>query len=217
VLVSTHILDELEGEIYVSTRLFDPSIFYTDFTQIVFVQAHNLLSSPDYLVQEEIMKSIAEVLLQVDDSTKVIFDTNSSELELFQNLIKLNKDHPEPERVYDWYLKFLDTEAENRRKYGFPPFNNLLLLTTQEKNSTSSKDLLVAVKNYLETIKGKLPEVSWSSPYPARFLKRKNLFSHHLLIRYPKQYEHFNFLKKEIMSLSELHRLQVRLNPRHLF
>lgn len=216
-LLSSHILEASEGEIYVSTRLFDPSLSYSNFSQIVFVQAHHLLASPDYLVQEEIMKSIAEVLLRVDCRTKVIFDTNSTELELFKDIIKLNKDYSKPEKVYDWYIKFLNKETESRKKYHFPPFKNLLLLTTQEKNLTHSKNLLVAVKNYLETMKDKLPEVHWSSPYPARFLKRRNLFSHHLLIRYPKQYKHFNLLKKEVMSLSEVYKLQVRLNPRHLF
>ncbi len=205
------------SEHYVTTRLFDPSITYPEFTKIIFIQAENLLASPDYLVQEDVLKGICEVLLQVTEKNTVIFQTNSPDLPIFQELIKLNQDYPTPESVQQFYSKFLAEERLNREKYGFPPFKNLLLLTTQEKTKENSFQSLELVQDYLQKIKTELPDIQISSPYPAKFLKRRNMFSYHLLIRFPRQYKKFNELKKIIFSLAELYRLQVRLNPKHLF
>jgi len=213
-------IQEIENQnntTFVTTRVFDPAIPYPKFERIVFYQSQNLLASPDYLVQEETMKGIAEVLLKTGENTEVIFETNSKELDLFQELMKLNSDHQENEDIYNWFLKFLDKEKNIRQKYKFPPFYNLLLITTQEKFRDRSLQSLVHVKDYLNKISSELPGVSWSDPYPARFLKRKNLYSHHLLLKYPRQYENFRKLRSEIASLAELYNLQVRLNPRHLF
>jgi very-short-patch-repair endonuclease len=218
-LVNGNLIDDIEktDQIFVHTRIFDPAIPYSAFDQIIFVQAENLLASADYLVAEEMMKSLAEVLLQVNEKTKLIFDTNSVELEMFQELAKLHFENSENISVYRWYLDFLEKEKLNRGKFGFPPFKNLLLLTTQEKSSINSLDKLKIVNDYLVSLKADLPEVSWSSPYPAKFLKRRNMYSHHILIRYPRQYEYFNLLRKQITQLGDLYNLQLRLNPRHLF
>jgi primosomal protein N' (replication factor Y) len=209
--------DQIKPQISVSTRIFDPAIPYSTFDKIIFVQAENLLASPDYLVHEETLKQIAEVLFQAKNHSKIVFDTNSPNIELFQELIKLNQDHPTPESPEAWYLRFLEVEKQNRERFGFPPFRNLLLLTTQEKNKDKAFQALEQCVSYLEKVKHEIPEVSFGSPYPARFLRRKNMYSYHLLIRFPRQYEHFGKLRKVVTDLSELFRLQVRLNPRHLF
>jgi primosomal protein N' len=218
-LVNGNLIESIEktDQIYVHTRIFDPSIPYSNFDQIIFVQAENLLASADYLVAEEMIKALAEVILQVDETTQLIFDTNSVGLEIFQGLAKLHFEHSENISVYSWYLDFLEKEKLNREKFGFPPFKNLLLITTQEKSSTNSLDKLKIVNDYLISLKEDLPGVSWSSPYPAKFLKRRNMYSHHILIRYPRQYGHFNLLRKHITQLGDLYNLQLRLNPRHLF
>jgi hypothetical protein len=50
--------EENPESIFVTTRVFDPAIPYSRFAKIIFIQAENLLASPDYLVQEEIKKEI---------------------------------------------------------------------------------------------------------------------------------------------------------------
>ncbi|MEM1312232.1 MAG: hypothetical protein AAGF07_02095 [Patescibacteria group bacterium] len=218
-LVSGNIINEIEDndELFVHTRLYDPSVVYTEFDRIVFVQAENLLSSADYLVAEEIIKSLSEVISQVNETTQLVFDTNSPELEIFQDLVKVHFEHTENISLSQWYLSFLEKEKSNRLKFGFPPFKNLLLVTTQEKSASISLDKLKIVGNYLNSIKSGFPDITWSSPYPAKFLKRRNLYSHHILIRYPNGYKSFSSLRREIAKLRDLYNLQVRLNPRHLF
>jgi primosomal protein N' (replication factor Y) (superfamily II helicase) len=206
-----------QDQVFVHTRIFDLAIPYSAFDQIIFIQAENLLASADYLVSEEIMKALAEVLLQTSSQNKLIFDTNSIEIDTFQELMKVHYEHPENVNIYQWYMDFLEREKQCREKFGFPPFKNLLLITTQEKTYSGSMDKLKSVSSYLDKIREQLPDVKWSTPYPARFLKRKNMFSHHILLRFPRQYEHYSLLRKEITELGDLYQLQIRLNPRHLF
>jgi primosomal protein N' (replication factor Y) len=111
----------------------------------------------------------------------------------------------------------MEEELVNRQKYQFPPFNNLLLLTTQEKDYQKSLQKLHATKEYLEKMKSEIPGISWGKVYPARLLRRKGYYSHHLLLKFPKNYSHFPILQKTILGLASLYKLQVRLNPRHTF
>jgi primosomal protein N' (replication factor Y) (superfamily II helicase) len=209
-----------DDTIFLTTRIFDPSLDYSFFEKIIFIQAENLLSQPDYLVQEEITKSLAEVFLQLSSSnaaTEVIFDTRDSSSDFFQKLIRLNNTSPEPLSLKEWYEQFLRTEANVREAFSFPPFVNLLLLTTHEKKSSEARNKLSQVASYLKSIKNEFPEISFSNAYSARFLKRKGYYSYHLLIRFPRNYAKFKLLRKEVKNLSSSKGLQIRLNPRHTF
>jgi primosomal protein N' (replication factor Y) (superfamily II helicase) len=225
-LISSHIINDLlcnedlsEVHIASSTRLYDPAIEYSSFDRIIYVQAENLLASPDWLVTEDVYKSLFEVFYQSTyrAETKIIFDTNSSGLPLFVDLMRLNSQNPEHTSLHNWHTEFITNELASRQKYSYPPYNNIILLTTQAKTETQSTQLLTEVTKYLQESGKNMPEISWSSPYPAKFLKRKGMYSHHLAIRYPRQYREFFQLRNEITKLADLYRIQVRLNPRHLF
>jgi|GEM_PF-1135280 len=207
----------VEQENVATTRVFDPLLDYSRFNNIVFVQADNLLASPDYLVQEDTYKQLAEVFSKVNKTATIYFDTYNPENIFFQDLLKLNSIHPEHQTISQWYKIFLDTEKNLREKYKFPPFYNLLLITSQEKDKPKALSIIQDIKNYITTIKDELPEIEVGSPYPARFLKRKNMFSYHILIRFPKGYTKFSNLRQTIGTLALQKRLQVRLNPKHLF
>lgn len=211
--------DEKKPDIWLTTRVWDPGIDYKSFNKIAFIQAQNLLASPDYLVGEEISKSLAEIFFQIDGTdTEIIFDTNQVENEFFQNIIRLNSQHENPINTWSWYKEFLEKEKRIRTIFEFPPFVNLILLTTHETSFDKAKNKLSPVKSYLEGIKEeRFDKIKISSSYPARFLKRKNLFSYHLLIRYPRGYSKFHELKAEIKKIASSNRLQIRHNPRHLF
>jgi primosomal protein N' (replication factor Y) (superfamily II helicase) len=208
-----------EVRIFLTTRIFDPSLDYASFDKIVFVQAENLLASPDYLVAEETMKQLAEIMLQISagSKTQLVMDTNSPDTDFFESLSRLNQDHPTPISISQWYDEFSEQEAKNRNKFKFPPFHNLLLLTSQQKNKDTALQNVQAVESYFIKHVNEFNNVSIGSPYPARFLKRKNMYSYHLLLRFPRQYEQFSHLRKVVTDLADLYKLQIRLNPRHLF
>ena len=203
--------------IYVSTRIFDPSIEYNRFEKIIFVRAENLIAGADYLVEEDMYKSLAELFLQIDENTEVIFDTNNPDLALFQEIIKLDSRHAQNNNPISWYNNFVALESIKRQKFIFPPFYNLALITTQEKNKDKSVQKINAVRQYIFGYKNELPNLTMSSPYPAKFLKRKGMFSHHLLLKFPKQYPQYFQLKELIKASASTYNVQVRLNPRHLF
>jgi len=205
-----------EKTIFVTTRIYDPAIPYNFFDKVVFIQAENLLASPDYLVQEEVIKSLGEIFLQLKPEARVIFDTNTPEISFFSDLKELaNPDSKE--KLPQWLLSHLQKEKINREKYDFPPFKNLLLLTTQEKTHEMAIKKLQIVYDFLHKSSADFPEITFTSPYVAKFLKRKNLFSYHLLLKFPRNYASYNKLQKTIRGVAELYKLQVRLNPKHLF
>lgn len=227
-------------KVYVTTRIYDPSIDY-NFEKIIFIQAENLLASPDYLVQEEVFKQLAELFFTLenqnfklnfvnDDKTldenlgkkekdkqvEIIFDTQSNKLDLFQSLTVLNQDL-DSSRIFNWYLSFLEQELKIRQTFQFPPFVNLLLLTSQESNQKTALEKIEQSKQILDQYLTELPDIQISNPYPAKFLKRKNRYSFHLLIRYPTQYKFLPRLRELILWVANQKNLQIRKNPRHLF
>jgi primosomal protein N' len=280
--------------IYVTTRIFDPSLEYNKFSKIIFIRAENLLASPDYLVNEDVHRSLAELFLQVDQSTEVVFDTSNPDLPFFVELAKLNSSIGEsetyseslgeeislhleqsesgfglpeqslattsersvtsqnlesefedsqdianrsflrqdgeslinssgtsiqsnPPNIITWYTDFVKEESKNRQKFQFPPFDNLILLTTQEKSKEKSLQKINSARQYLFGYKNELQLITIGSPYQAKFLKRKGMFSHHLLVKFPRQYAQYFQLRDIIKSVASTYSLQARLNPRHLF
>lgn len=203
--------------LFVSTRIYDPAIPYHNFEKIVFVQAENLLISPDYLVQEDVFKQIAEIYLQINQNTTVIFDTNSPDLNIFQKLARLHPHHQQHQTLAEFYTDFLSQEQNQRQQFAFPPFQNLVLFTSQAKTNQKALEIAKITYNRLQKDIKDLPDLSLSSPYPARFLKRKDMYSYHVLLKYPKQYPQFAMLRKMVLEQAEMSKMQIRLNPRHLF
>jgi len=203
-----------ESMIAITTRLFDPSIPYSEYTRIIFVHAENLFISPDYQVLEESVRQIITLFQQLSPSTSVYFDTTTSNNDVIQSLQGVQS----VDQFVDWYNDFLERESKNRQAFGFPPHKNILLFTSQHKNKTASHEIIKSICDELHKISERLEDTTVSSPYEARFLKRKGMYSYHTFMRYPKQYQRFGFLRKYIDELSNRYpNIQIRLNPRHLF
>lgn len=202
---------------FLTTRLYDPSLKYEEFDRIIFVNAENLLASPDYLVQEDTIKSLAEVFLRTHEDAEIIFDVINKDTSLMQKIAKLSISNPNRQTILNWYSDFLLEENQARQKFGFPPHKNVLLLTTQEKQKQNSYDKLKQIQIELKKYLPLMPELEISNPYPARFFRRKNMYSQHLLIKYPRGYSKFAQLREIITNLTEVYGIQIRLNPRHLF
>ena len=205
--------DDPNYSLAITTRVYDPGLEYEAFERLVFVSAQNLLASPDYLVHEDTVKSLTEVLKRTTPKQQVIFDTKSG-ADLFDNLLRLNL----PEHtLHTFYDAFLSAENHARAQFLFPPHANLILLTVQQRTRetafSQARDTVRALQQQLATHEG----VSVTSPYPARFLRRKNLYSYHILLKYPKSYPRFFDLRDIVQSLRDPYSTQVRLNPKHLF
>ena len=205
--------DDPHYALAVTTRVFDPGLDYRAFDRLVFVSAQNLLASADYLVHEDTVKALAEVIKRTGSTQEIIFDTKAG-ADLFEKLLSLNA---EGNTLHTFYDAFLGAEDNARKTFLFPPHANLILLTVQQRDRakalTQAQDTYRALQTQLATH----PGVTVTSPYPARFLRRKNLYSYHLLLKYPKNYPRFFDLQSIVQSLRDPYSTQVRLNPKHLF
>jgi primosomal protein N' (replication factor Y) (superfamily II helicase) len=209
----------LSAENAVTTRIFDPSIPYTEYGHIIFIQAQNLLASPDYLVQEEITKALCELFLSISQETVVQFDTNAPQLELFERLSRLDRENEDPITLKQWFSDFLIQESHIRELYRFPPHDNMLLITASQKDKAKAFDTIEHIRTICITRfqEAGLPSIETSKPYPARFLRRKGLYSYHILIKYPRAYEQISTLRPIIREIVTLYPVAVRLNPKHVF
>jgi primosomal protein N' len=147
--------------------------------------------------------------MKLKPNTEVIFDTTHT-TELIEQLTK-------SQNLSNFIRNIFDNELQNRNRFNFPPFENIILITTQEKTQEKSLQKIQMAKNYLTQIKSSFPEIRISGYYEARFLKRKGMYSYHITVKYPKQYHKFLALKKYISFLIQKEKLQARINPRHLF
>jgi len=211
-------------DVEITTRLFDPSINYSQYEQVIIARAEHLNASPDYLVQEETAKQLSELLLALPATCRVILDIPTGYQDVFEYVKPLISGSDGDTNgvventaasLLNHHQHFLNEESAMRLRFGFPPHQNLLLFTTQEKKKEISWQKITEAKKQLEGYG--FEQVTISSPYPARFLKRKGMFSYHLLVKYPRQYEHFAKLRTAVLQISSLYRIQTRLNPRHLF
>ncbi len=204
----------IEHSIAATTRIWDPGLDYSFYDKIVLINAHNMLASPDYLVYEDISKSLAELVKATNSDQELILDTKNDS-DMFEELVKLNQDGY---TLHNWYEGFLSKESKNRELFQFPPYSNIILMTIQMRNKDKSWD---NAKILHTELKKQLAHghdgVSVTYPYPARFLKRKGMFSYHVLLKYPKGYGKFFELRDIIQSLADPYSTQIRLNPKHLF
>jgi primosomal protein N' (replication factor Y) (superfamily II helicase) len=194
-------------EIAVTTRLYDPSIEYGRYNNIMIVGAEQMGSSLEYRASEEVMIGLFSLLMRLRKGTNFVVDTRSIDTSFMQFWLK----NIESGNIIN---KFYSEELEVRKVTGFPPFKNILLLTTQEKNKSLAQSKLSDARKII--INAQLSEVSISSVYPARMLRRKGYYSYHTVVTFPRQYQYFDQLKVLIHELCVPARIQTRLNPRHI-
>lgn len=210
-------LNQAECDVALTTRIFDPALDYQKFEVIIFIQAENILAGVDYMVYEDLLNGITQLLLEVKDQTRIIFDTKTNSLNFFYEIKELCKNPLNSDKILSWHAEKLKQELEHRKKYQFPPFTNLLLFTSQEKVLSKAVEKLKAAKRYLENCQDQLQDVQIFDVYPAKLLKRKGYYSYHLLLKYPRNYSNFKQLQKISLGLASLYNLQLRNNPNNLF
>jgi primosomal protein N' len=200
-------LDKNELNVDVSNRIFDPLLDYNDYDRIIITHAENLFLGIDYQSIEEAAKSLTELLVNVNDHTKIVFDQKSggSILDGIESPIT-------------WFNNIIEKEKQNRVKFAFPPAVNLILISSSDKTHSQSEAKLNVVRKELVELQSKLPELGMPSyPYEAKMLRRRGFYTMHMFIKYPKNYNSVTTLNQVIGELKTRYRLTVRLNPRHIF
>lgn len=202
--------------IFVSTRVFDPAIHYHHFDVIILYQAHNLIASPDYMAHEEMYISLTQLFGAVHNNSEIVLQSHK-DIAILNDILRLNHTHEHYIGLHQWYYEHLNEELEFRKEYKFPPFANLILLTIHEKKESAAQLKAQTLKQILDTQFGKEAELSISSPYQPKLLKRKGYYSYHVLLKYPRKWTKYPELRRYIQEIQQQYRIQVRLNPRHVF
>ena len=197
-------------DISVTTRIFDPSIEYSNYAKVIILSAEGLTASADYLIQEEVYKQLFQLLFALNENQTLILDSSEIDLPYLQAICGENID---PMNAYGDFLK---RESELRIQFKLPPEYNLVLISSQETKKELALSKIKSLKEYL----AKLPitaNIPLTGPYPAKLLRRKNMYSYHLSLKLDRKNPDFVRLRIIIMDLAKQLNLQVRLNPRHLF
>jgi primosomal protein N' (replication factor Y) (superfamily II helicase) len=200
-------LEKNDLNVEVSNRIYDPLLDYNDYDRIIITHAENLFLGIDYQSIEEAAKSLTELLVNVQDQTKIVFDQKSggSILDGIESPIK-------------WFNDIITREKLNREKFAFPPAVNLILISSSDKSHSQAEAKLNVVRKELIELQIKLPELGKPSyPYEAKMLRRRGFYTMHMFIKYPKNYSNVTTLNQCIAELKNRYRLTVRLNPRHIF
>ncbi len=186
----------------------DNQEFFEDLKQL----ANNLKS---FLDEEDNLESTVENDENLEFESKVLLSKKDSKKDFEQK----NKSQNSNQAILNWHQKISEKESHNRRIFGFPPFYNLLLLTTQEKKKDQALHKIKIAKDLIQSqLKDlKMDKIKIGSPYSAKFLQRKGMYSYHLLIKFPRQFQDFEQFKTIITNTTFGSRIQVRLNPQHLF
>ena len=194
--------------ISVSTRIYDPEIDYQEYHTIIIIQAENLTASADYLVLEEVYKQMFTLLTTLLSTQLLIIDTAQLDSPIIQSLIQAQED------VGVSYANFLNTESANRKQFGLPPDFSIVLFTSQE----TKQDLALKKIQTVRTSLVKYIDLGFemSSPYPAKLLRRKNMYSYHLCLKLNRKNPHFAKLRIILLDYAKQLNLQIRLNPKHI-
>ncbi|MGL4758786.1 MAG: hypothetical protein ACRCXZ_05595 [Patescibacteria group bacterium] len=201
------VLVQNELQVDVSNRIFNSTLNYKQYNKIILTHTENLFLGIDYQSIEENAKSLSELLLNLEENTKVVFDQAVSNqiLDGINNPLK-------------WYQEIIEQESINRKKFSFPPEVNLLLISSSEKNKSNAISKLNIVRSEILELKSILKDVGTPSyPYEAKMLKRKGMYTMHMYIKYPKNYSEVSTLNRKLNELKSRYRIVIRLNPRHIF
>lgn len=198
----------LRDELDVTTLIYDEFLDYSIYSKIVLVQTESTLSSIDYLAKETLLRSYTRLFFALSNTQELILDTNDLEHEVIKYTLELQ------EKGSIAFTTMYDKELASRDQFKLPPVYEVFLLTVQNtKKETAHKAIQSAYTRLLNLY----PNLSVRGPYPAKMLKRKNMFAYHLLVQCKKNEPIFQKLRITLLELGKDLSLQIRLNPRHIF
>lgn len=176
------------SDIIIATqKILDLPNFSADLTAVV--QADNSLNLPDFKSSENIFL----LLLKLTNLTQkdFIIQTYNPENYLLQNLTK-------PEKI----LNYIYNE---RKKYNYPPFRQLIKLLYQDKNEQKCQKETEKLANIL-----KENGFNFLGPGPCFISKRRNKFRYQIVLQLPLQNLYW---KKKLVQISNLEKWLIDVDP----
>lgn len=166
-------------DILVGTQMISKGLDFPNVTLVGVIAADLTLNLPDYKASERTFQLITQVAGRSgrgEDEGKVIIQTYEPE----HYSIVYSKDHD--------YVSFYEEEIKLRRAFTFPPFINLVSITTSGKNLNDLERITkrvsnVIIKNIMHNDKKFDKKNNYIGPSPAPIPKVNNKFRWQIIIK----------------------------------
>ena len=163
----------LEGklQILIGTQMLSVGFDFPNVETVGVLNADIGLGFPDFRAEERVAQTLFQVSGRLRKEGKVIVQTKTPEHPIFTYL----KDHN--------FGAFLLYELDNRKRYKYPPFINLIRVITRSKNTNLGREII-------EKIHASLTEkfnshIEILGPAPPLYYKIRDEYRWHLIIKAP--------------------------------
>lgn len=173
------ILDEFRSGKYntlIGTQMVAKGHDIPNVTLVGVLSADSVLNLPDYRASERAFSLLTQAAGRAgrgDKAGQVVLQTYDAENEIIKLAAKQD------------YDTFARTELNNRKDFYYPPFVQMLKLTTLDKNQDNAYALAQKVVLYLQkqVLENKLEPMIISGPFPALVAKVRDLYRYNVLIK----------------------------------
>ncbi len=203
------IIDEFSKhnyDILIGTQMISKGLNFKDVTLVGVLNIDSSLSMPDFRSSErtfELLLQTSGRTARFDKEGKVIIQTYNTDNYVFKHLINNN------------YISFYNNEMVIRKKLGYPPFYNIVVIKITSENYEKLKEESKKIYNYLNR------ELDDNfiilGPSLARIFKLKNKYNFNIIIKYKYEENLLNILsniRDNFISNKVL--LDIDINPINL-
>ena len=173
------ILDEFKSGKYntlIGTQMVAKGHDIPNVTLVGVLAADSVLNLPDYRASERAFSLLTQAAGRAGRGEKagqVVLQTYDADNEIIKLAAKQD---------YDTFAK---TEIYNRKTFYYPPFGQMLKLTTLDKNQDTAYAIAQKVVLYLQklVLENKLEPMVISGPFPALVSKVRDLYRYNVLVK----------------------------------
>ena len=173
------IMDEFRSGKYntlIGTQMVAKGHDIPNVTLVGVLAADSVLNLPDYRASERAFSLLTQAAGRAGRGNKagqVVLQTYDADNEIIKLAAKQD---------YDTFAK---AELFNRKNFYYPPYGQMLKLTTLDKNQAEAQALAQKVVLFLQNLvlEKKLPPMVISGPFPALIAKIRDLYRYNVLIK----------------------------------
>jgi len=185
-------------KIKLATNIIDKELSIAEFEKIINIYPDFLLNIYDFRGNEKFFRNISYPLNIIKE--KYILITNNTENIAVQSLLSQK------------FNNFYEKELENRKKFNYPPFSKLILLTFQKKN-LELDDVEQLFKNWIN--KNNIKNINYSGAFYAYYSNIRGITRIQILLKDFKK-------KKALINLYEMAsrksiKLIIDVDPKNLY
>ncbi len=201
-----------EVDILIGTQMLAKGFDFPNVTLVGIMAADISLNLPDFRASEKTYQLISQVSGRAGRGNKegsVVIQTYKPE-----NFAIARASEND-------YYGFFQEEILNRRKFSYPPFNNILLINTSHKDRrkaiNESRQMMILINRYIKYRNYKIEEIT--GPTPSVIERINNYYRFNIIIKSKDKKDLLdlaNFVKQEYRRGSDLY-INYTINPESIY